>query len=154
MKYWLMKTEPNTFSIYDLESSPKQITHWEGIRNYQARNFIRDDIKVGDMVFIYHSVTAPIGIVGTAEVVRESYPDHFQFDPDSKYYDPKSSPSNPRWVMCDLQLREIFPEIITLSELKSHECLQDMLVVQKGSRLSVQPVQPTEWDFIMSIRSK
>lgn len=148
MKYWLMKTEPNTFSVDDFAQCPDNTTQWEGIRNYQARNFIRDEIKKGDKVFIYHSIVAPVGIVGIAEVVRESYPDYFQFDPDSKYYDPKSSKDNPRWVMCDVKLTKKLNNVISLQELKNITELQDMKVVQKGQRLSVQPVTKQEWDYI------
>ncbi|MDX1918119.1 MAG: EVE domain-containing protein [Candidatus Caenarcaniphilales bacterium] len=147
-QYWLMKTEPSTFSIYDLKSSKNQITHWEGVRNYQARNFMRSMCKK-DLVFIYHSVVDPVGIFGIGEVVKEAYPDHFQFDSESKYYDPKSKPENPIWDMVDIKLIKIFKEPILLSTLKAEKELSEMLVAQKGSRLSVQPVEERHWEFIL-----
>lgn len=147
--YWLMKTEPGTFSIFHLQKLPKQTTHWEGVRNFQARNFMRDGMKLGDKVFIYHSVIEPVGIFGTATVSREAYVDHFQFDPKSKYFDEKATPEKPIWMMVDVTLDKIFKEPITLKELKTFPQLTDMLVVQKGSRLSIQPVQEAEWKFIM-----
>ncbi|HEY9885854.1 MAG TPA: EVE domain-containing protein [Vampirovibrionales bacterium] len=149
--YWLMKTEPNTFSIYDLEKAKNQISCWEGVRNYQARNFMRDKMKIGDKVFIYHSVVDPVGIVGTAKVVKEAYPDHFQFDPTSKYFDAKSDKEKPRWVMVDVQLEEIFPRTIPLKTLKACPELSNMALVQKGSRLSIQPLKEEEWDFICNM---
>ncbi|MGY0587354.1 MAG: EVE domain-containing protein, partial [Paraglaciecola chathamensis] len=109
MQYWLFKTEPDAFSIDDLAARPNQTEHWDGIRNYQARNFLRDQVKQGDKVFIYHSSCKEVGIAGLAEVVKEAYPDHTQFDPESHYYDPKSSPENPRWVMVDVTFIEKFP---------------------------------------------
>ena len=147
-QYWLFKTEPGTFSIFDLQNSPDQTTQWEGVRNYQARNLFTQKIKLKDQVFIYHSVKAPIGIFGTARVVKEAYPDYFQFDPQSKYYDPKASPNKPIWFMVDVKLEQIFHQPITLSELKTYPELSKMAVVQKGSRLSIQPVDQQEWEFI------
>jgi predicted RNA-binding protein with PUA-like domain len=149
MKYWLMKTEPSTFSIFDLKNSPNQITHWEGVRNFQARNFMRDEMKVGDKVLIYHSVTEPVGIFGTAVICKEAYDDHFQFNAKSKYFDAKASPEKPIWKMVDVKFVELFAHPITLKEIKSMPELETMLVVQKGSRLSIQPVQKSEWDFIL-----
>ncbi|MDJ0626447.1 MAG: EVE domain-containing protein [Candidatus Caenarcaniphilales bacterium] len=147
--YWLMKTEPGTFSIFDLETSPEKTTHWEGVRNYQARNFMRDGMKLGDKLFIYHSVIDPVGIFGTAYISKEAYVDHFQFDPNSKYYDPKASPQKPIWQMVNVTLEKIFKEPITLKQLKDFPELSEMVVVQKGSRLSIQPVKEEEWKFIM-----
>lgn len=152
MQYWLLKTEPNTFSIFDLQNSLNQTTHWEGVRNYQARNYIKQ-MKLKDQVFIYHSVKEPIGIFGIGEIVKQAYPDYFQFDPKSKYYDSKAKPENPIWFMADIQLKQIFLRPITLSELKNYTQLKNMLVVQKGSRLSVQPVEEKHWNFIHSLSS-
>lgn len=147
-----MKTEPGTFSWDDLKSLPDQITHWEGVRNYQARNLMRDQMKVGDLVFFYHSAVKPQIITGIAKVVREAYPDHFAFDPASNYYDPQSSPENPRWLMVDIRYVEDFQPPITLDELKQIEVLKGMLLLQKGCRLSVQPVTPQEWEVILKLR--
>jgi len=149
--YWLMKSEPTTYSIFDLEKAPQKTTCWEGVRNYQARNMLRDDIKKGDLVFFYHSNTKPIGIFGTAEVVRGGYPDHFQFDPQSKYHDPKAIQDNPRWYMVDIKHKKTFSQPITLEALKYIPGLENMKVIQKGQRLSVQPVTAKEWDIILKI---
>ncbi|MDX1920642.1 MAG: EVE domain-containing protein, partial [Candidatus Caenarcaniphilales bacterium] len=130
-----MKTEPGTFSIFHLEKLPNQTTHWEGVRNYQARNFMKNDMKVGDKVFIYHSVIEPVGIFGTAHVAKEAYIDHFQYDSKSKYFDPKATLEKPIWMMVDIKLDKIFKKPITLQEIKSYPELEDMMVVQKGSRL-------------------
>ncbi len=151
MKYWLIKTEPNTFSWDDLKKSPNKTTTWEGVRNYQARNIIRDEIKKGDEVFFYHSVVKPMAIMGIARVVREAYPDHFAFDPAHKYYDPKSNATDPTWFMFDVQAISEFIEPITLTSLKSQPALMRMRLLQKGSRLSVQPVSPVEWMYIRSL---
>ena len=146
MNYWLLKTEPNMFSIHDLKAAG--VEPWDGIRNYQARNFIRDEMKIGDQVFIYHSRIEPVGIAGRGEIVSEAYPDPSQFDTGSPYFDAKSNPENPRWLMVDIQYRAHFQRVITLRELKSLPQLSEMRVVQKGSRLSVQPVTRQEWQFI------
>ena len=148
MKYWLMKTEPNTYSWSDLKREKNRITSWEGVRNYQARNFMRDEMKAGDGVFIYHSVVQPMAIMGIAEVVREAYPDHFAFDPGHKYYDPKSSPENPRWVMVDVRAVAEFESPVPLRQLKNIPQLAEMMLLQKGSRLSIQPVSKAHWDII------
>lgn len=151
MNYWLMKSEPDTFSIDDLKAMPKKTEHWDGIRNYQARNMMRDDMKIGDMVLFYHSNCKPPGIVGTAEIVSEAYPDHTAFDPESKYYDPKSYPDNPRWIMVDIKFKKKFKTIISLDELKANPKLENMKVVQRGNRLSITPVAKKEWDLILSM---
>lgn len=151
-QYWLMKTEPSTFSIHDFLTKPDQTDCWEGIRNYQARNFMRDTMNINDKVFIYHSVTKPIGIAGTATVISKPYPDHTQFDSNSQYYDPKSSKDNPRWMMVDIKLESIFSNIIHLQDLKEYTELSDMLLLQKGQRLSIQPVSEFEWKFINSLQ--
>ncbi len=152
MKYWLMKSEPDVFGIDHLMARPDQTEHWDGVRNYQARNFMRDDMKVGDQVFFYHSNTKVPGIVGIAEVVREAYPDHTQFDPDSKYHDPKSDPDDPRWVMVEIKFKRKLDRIITLRELKDQGSkLQDFKLVQRGNRLSIMPVSKKHWDYILSL---
>jgi predicted RNA-binding protein with PUA-like domain len=152
MKYWLVKTEPSVFSWEDLQKLPNQTSPWEGVRNYQARNFMRDDMKLGDRVFFYHSVAKPLAIMGIAQVVKEAYLDTFAFDPNSDYYDPKSSPENPRWVMVDLQFESAFAPPITLDELKQTSGLEEMMVLRKGCRLSVQPVTAQEWKLVCNIR--
>ena len=149
MNYWLMKSEPDAYSIHDLAAEPDQTDYWDGIRNYQVRNFMRDDMKVGDKAFFYHSSCAVPGIVGTMRIVKEAYTDHTAFDPTEQYYDSKSNPDEPRWVMVDVQLDTIFPEIITLTELRKHEELAEMRVLQKGNRLSITPVAEEHWNFVM-----
>ena len=149
MQYWLFKTEPDAFSIDDLKNKPTQIEHWDGIRNYQARNFLRDKVKTGDLVFIYHSSCKNVGIVGLAEVVKESYSDHTQFDPESKYYDPKSSPENPRWVMVDIQFKEKFADLLPLKEIKAMDNIVDIGLVKKGHRLSIMPVLEHEFRALL-----
>ncbi|MCC5014215.1 MULTISPECIES: EVE domain-containing protein [unclassified Legionella] len=146
--YWLMKSEPSCFSIDDLRTAANQITAWDGVRNYQARNFMRDDMKIGDQVFFYHSNTNPPGIVGIAEVVSEAYPDHTAFDPNSEHPDAKSTPENPRWFMVDIRFKEKFPHILSLDYLKQHAELKNMPLLRKGNRLSVTPVSQDEWRFI------
>lgn len=145
--YWLFKAEPHIYGIEHLNAAPKKIGRWDGIRNYQARNFLRDQIAVGDEVFIYHSSCKNVGIVGTAKVVKAGYPDPTQFNPESPYYDPKSTPENPRWVSVDIQLTNTFPRIIPLSEIKAQSELEHMVLVKQG-RLSTQPVTKAEWEFI------
>lgn len=152
MGYWLFKTEPDAFSIDDLAAKPQQTEHWDGIRNYQARNFLRDNVKTGDKVFIYHSSCKQVGVAGLAKVVREGYVDHTQFDPDGKYYDPKSDPDNPRWVMVDVQLVEKFPKIIPLSAIKAHPGITETGLVKKGHRLSVMPVSNKEAELILAMK--
>ena len=151
MNYWLMKSEPTSFGIEDLASQPQQTEHWDGVRNYQARNMIRDDMKCGDLVFFYHSNCAELGIVGIMEVVRESYPDFTAFDPDSKYYDPKSNADNPRWYMVDVQFKKKFKRLISLEELKQEPSLSEMALVRKGNRLSIMPVSEKQWDTILQM---
>jgi predicted RNA-binding protein with PUA-like domain len=151
MQHWLMKTEPSTYSIDDLQKQGK--THWEGVRNYQARNFMRDTMCIGDKVLFYHSNAKPPGIVGLAEVVSNSYPDFFSWDPSSHYFDPKSSPNSPVWYMVDVQFKKKFSSIISLDTLKSHPKLTDLLVTKKGSRLSIQPVSKVHYDIILEIDS-
>ncbi len=152
-RYWLFKSEPTTYSVDDLAKEPDQTDYWDGVRNYQARNMLRDDIKKGDEVLFYHSRTKVPGIVGICSVARSGYPDTAAFDPDSKYFDPKSSPDNPRWYMVDVKLKKKLPEIISLTDLKAMPGLENMAVTRKGSRLSIQPVTQEEWKVIMT-RSK
>lgn len=149
--YWLMKCEPSAFSIFDLQKAPQQTTSWEGVRNYQARNLLRDQFKVGDRAFYYHSNEDPSGIFGTMKVVRAGYPDHTAFTPKHKYYDPKSDPQNPTWFMVDVQLETIFPQPILLPAIKANKKLAKMMVVQQGSRLSIQPVKADEWEEILKM---
>ena len=151
MNYWLMKSEPNAFSIDDLKKMPDQTEHWDGVRNYQARNMMRDDMKVGDRVFFYHSNCEVPGIVGIMEVVREGYPDHTAFDPQSKYFDPKSDPQKPRWMMVDIKYVRHTRRVISLAELKSHDVLENMPLVRKGNRLSIMPVSADEWNYILGL---
>jgi len=149
MNYWLLKTEPNVFSMDDLEKVG--VEPWDGIRNYQARNFIRDTMNIGDKIFIYHSRVQPIGIVGEAEVVSKPYPDPTQFDPAEKYHDPKSKADNPRWFVVDVKFVRKYCKVLPLPVLKQVDALKEMVLVQKGSRLSVQPVRENEWNLIQQM---
>ena len=147
-RYWLVKSEPDAFSFDDLMASPDRTTCWDGVRNYQARNSMRDDMKRGDLVLFYHSSTEPAAIVGVAEVVREAYPDHTAFDPTDPHYDPKSRREEPTWLMVDLRAVEKLEKPLTLTELRSTPGLEKMTLLQKGSRLSVQPVTASEWEIV------
>lgn len=151
MRYWLMKSEPSCFSIDDLANAPRQTTCWDGVRNYQARNFMRDEMKLGDLVYFYHSNCQPPGIVGIAEVVKTAYPDFTAWDPDSEHPDPTSTPEKPRWFMVDIQLREKFSHLLALDELKHHPELSNMPLLRKGNRLSVLPVSQEEWQYIKKL---
>lgn len=148
-RYWLMKSEPNVYSIADLQRDGS--TCWDGVRNYQARNFMRDDMRVEDGVLFYHSNAKPMGIYGVAKVVREAYPDHTAFDPSDPHFDPKSEAANPTWMMVDVGYVGTFKAPITLVTLKDTPGLEHMLVIQRGSRLSVQPVSRQEWDLILAM---
>jgi predicted RNA-binding protein with PUA-like domain len=152
MKYWLFKSEPETFGIDHLIKRPKQTEHWDGVRNYQARNMLRDDIKVGDKAFFYHSNCTPPGIVGVVDIVKASYPDPSALNPHSKYYDPKSTTENPRWYMVDVHFVKKFDRMISLEELKQHPLLENMVVTRRGSRLSITPVTAEEWKVINTLR--
>ncbi len=145
MAYWLFKTEPDAFSIDDLASRPNQTEPWDGVRNYQARNFLRDDIALGDLVYIYHSSCKNVGIAGVAEVVKAGYPDTTQFDPESKYFDPKSDPATPRWFRVDVKFVEKFEKVLALSDIKQMQGITELPLVKKGGRLSVMPVTEQEW---------
>jgi predicted RNA-binding protein with PUA-like domain len=144
-QFWLFKSEPEVYSIDDLAREPTKTTFWDGVRNYQARNFLRDTVRVGDRVLIYHSNCDPLAVVGTAEVVRAGYPDHTAFDPKSCHFDPKSRTDQPTWFMVDIRLRKVFPKPVTRDDLKSCPELKSMMVLQPGSRLSIQPVTLAEW---------
>lgn len=147
-RYWLFKTEPTTFSFDDLANAPGGTTHWDGVRNFQARNMLRDEIKPGHQVFIYHSSTDPVGIAGVAEVVRGGYPDASAFDPKDSHYDPKSDAESPSWYMVDIRAIGPLPRFVSLEELRSVRGLEKMVLLQRGSRLSIQPVRTEEWDII------
>jgi predicted RNA-binding protein with PUA-like domain len=148
-RYWLMKSEPGVYSIDDLERDGS--TSWEGVRNYQARNFMRDDVKVGDLVLFYHSNAAPPGVAGIARVSKAAYPDPTQFDRRSKYFDETSSPDDPRWLLVDVEFVEKFPEAVPLDVLKSEPKLDGLLVIRRGQRLSVQPVEKQHFDLIRKL---
>ncbi len=143
-RYWLVKSEPSNFSIEDLKNSKNQRTFWDGVRNYQARNFMRDDMKIGDGVLFYHSNTDPAAVVGVCEIVKEGYADHTQFDPDSKHFFPSSDPANPTWYMVDIKLVKVLKNHVSLYEIKKNPKLKNMKLVQKGNRLSVMPVTKQE----------
>ncbi len=147
--HWLMKSEPDAFSIDDLKRRKRE--PWDGVRNYQARNFMRDGMQVGDRVFFYHSNCAEPGIVGIAAVATAAYPDPSQFDPDSKYYDPSSSQDAPRWMLVDVKFVRKLKRTITLKELQGQPALVDMPLLRKGNRLSVMPVSADDWDFILAL---
>ena len=149
MQYWLMKSEHETYSIDDLKEF--KTDHWDGIRNYQVRNFFRDQMKVGDKAFFYHSNCKEPGIVGLMEIASKAYPDHTAFDSKEKYFDAKSDPENPRWLMLDVKYIRHTKRNITLSELREHESIKDMRLLQKGNRLSVIPMTKNEWDYILGL---
>ena len=147
-KFWLLKSEPSVFSFDDLKKAPKKTTSWEGVRNYQARNLLRDEMKKGDGVLFYHSSTDPQAIAGTAVVVKEGYPDPMQFDPKSDYFDADAKKDEPRWYMVDIQYDRAFKSPITLPDLRTMKGLEGMTLLKKGMRLSVQPVKESEWEII------
>jgi len=151
VKYWLFKTEPGTFGVDDLARARDATTAWDGVRNYQARNMMRDDMRVGDEVFFYHSNCKEPGIVGIARVVREAYPDHTAFDPDDPHYDPKSDPHDPTWFMVDVKYVRKLRRTIALQELKANPDLEGLALVRKGNRLSVMPVSEAHWQRILDM---
>lgn len=151
MNYWLMKSEPSCFSIDDLRHASNQTTSWDGVRNYQARNFMRDQMQIKDQVFFYHSNCQPPGIVGIAEVIRTAYPDHTALDPHSEHPDSKSTPENPIWYMVDIKFVRKFDHIIELEKLRKCNKLANMLLLKKGNRLSVLPVTHMEWNTIIKL---
>jgi predicted RNA-binding protein with PUA-like domain len=154
MNYWLMKSEPDAFGINDLYKKPNQTEHWDGVRNYQARNMMRDAMKLGDQVFFYHSNCEQPGIVGIMEVVKEGYPDFTAFDPDDAHFDPKSDPDKPRWMMVDVRFVKTLSRTISLRELKARQELVNMAVVRPGNRLSIMPVSADEWQFILGLEQQ
>ncbi|MCA8941662.1 MAG: EVE domain-containing protein [Planctomycetes bacterium] len=147
--FWLFKSEPDVFSIDDLKRDRR--TSWEGVRNYQARNLLRDDMKVGDGVLFYHSNAKPLAVVGVAKIVRAGYPDHFAWEPGHKYFDPKCDPDDPAWYMVDVSFVAAFDEPVTRDAMQSEPSLADMMVLRRGARLSVQPVTPDEWRTVVGM---
>lgn len=152
-RYWLMKSEPGAYSFSDLMGEEDSTAEWDGVRNYQARNMMRDDMKVGDCVIFYHSNAKPPGAIGTAVVVREGYPDHTAWDPESEHPDPRSTPDNPVWYMVDIKAVAAFDRFVPLREIKATPGLEEMPLV-KNSRLSVQPVTKQEWDIILALAAQ
>ena len=152
MKYWLMKSEPEVFSIDALAKAPKKVTAWDGVRNYQARNFMRDEMKKGDLVFFYHSNCDEPGIYGIAKVAKEAYPDETAFQRGHDHYDPKSKRDAPQWYVVDVSFVRKFAQPVTLETLKRHhDQLSQMLILRRGNRLSVTPVSEDEWNFVLSL---
>jgi predicted RNA-binding protein with PUA-like domain len=156
MNYWLLKSEPGEFGIDDLAACPKRTTKWDGVRNYQARNFMRDDMKKGDLAFFYHSSCPEPGIVGIVEISREAYPDDTAFDPGDKHFDPKSKHSEPRWFVVDVRLKRKLKKTLPLAKLKRHagDSLSGLQLLQRGNRLSVMPIAPKDWHFILALEEK
>lgn len=153
-KYWLMKTEPTVFSFTDLKNRRHATDHWEGVRNYQARNFMRDEMRRGDLALFYHSNCDLPGVVGIVEVTREACPDHTAWDPASRYYDPQSTPEKPRWFMVDVTWRTDLARTVSLQEMKQVKALRGMKLLQKGQRLSVMPVTGDEFDVVVRLGRK
>jgi predicted RNA-binding protein with PUA-like domain len=155
MNYWLMKSEPSAFSIDDLAKARARTSAWDGVRNFQARNFMRDQMKKGDLAFFYHSSCEVPGIVGIVSIAREAYPDATAFDAAHHHYDPESDPQKPRWCMVDVKLVGRFDQTITLEQLKAHAAgkLKSMIVLKRGNRLSITPVTKSEWEFINTLSS-
>jgi predicted RNA-binding protein with PUA-like domain len=149
--FWLVKTEPDAFSFDDLVASPNKTTCWDGVRNYQARNFMRDGMKKGDLVLFYHSSADPTAVMGVARVAREAYPDHTAFDPKDSHFDPKPKREAPTWMMVDLQAVERFTHPVALAELRGVKGLEKMALLQRGSRLSVQPVTAREFEIVRKL---
>jgi predicted RNA-binding protein with PUA-like domain len=151
MHYWLLKSEPDCFSIDHLAKKPKQTDQWDGVRNYQARNMLRDEMKVGDQAFFYHSSCPQPGIVGQVKIVKAGFPDPTQFNPEAQHYDPKSTEEKPIWYTIDVQLIKKFKHIVTLDEIKKNPLLETMQLVKRGNRLSIMPVSMPEWQTILSM---
>lgn len=149
MKYWLMKSEPECFGIEDLKMRPRQTECWDGVRNYQARNMMRDEMQVGDLVFFYHSNCKIPGIAGIAKIVKSAYTDHTQFDPENEHYDPKATRENPRWVMVDVKFEKQFDTVISLDSLRENPKLKEMPLLRKGNRLSITPVSKAQWEAVL-----
>lgn len=151
MNYWLMKSEPDVFSFSDLKTRPKKTEPWNGVRNYQARNFMRDEMKIGDLILFYHSSCEIPGVAGIAKVSSAPYPDFTQFDPKSEYFDPKATKENPRWFLVDVSFEKDLKKHVSLEELKSYPQLAQMRLMQKGNRLSILPVTSKEFEFIVRL---
>ncbi len=151
MAYWLMKSEPEEFSIDDLRARPARTEPWDGVRNYQARNMMRDEMRKGDLVFFYHSNCETPGIAGIAKIVGEGYPDPTAFDPEDTHYDPKSDPQSPRWFLVDVKFVRKLKRLVPLSELKSKRALESLALVRRGNRLSIMPVTKKQWEFILGL---
>ena len=153
MNYWLMKTEPSTFGVDDLAAKPRKTAMWDGVRNYQARNMLRDDFEKGDQALLYHSSAEVVGVAGIMQVVRTAYPDPTAFDKKHDHFDYGSDPKNPRWFVVDVQLKRRLKRVITLDELREHETreLDGMLLLKRGNRLSITPVSAAHWKFILSL---
>ncbi|AQP99938.1 EVE domain-containing protein [Pseudoalteromonas aliena] len=150
MAYWLFKTEPDAFSLDDLKNAPKQTTLWEGVRNYQARNFMRDGVKIGDLVMIYHSSCKQVGVAGIATVTKEAYPDPTQFDLSSDYYDAKATSDKPRWVVVEVTYQGHLKKLVSLKDIKANNNITE-IALKKGGRLSVMPVSENDWDEIIKM---
>ena len=150
-KYWLFKSEPTAYSFSDLLKEADQTAEWDGVRNYQVRNYMRDEMKVGDVVLFYHSSAKPLAVVGTASIVREAYPDSTAWDPNDKHFDKRSTPDNPVWLMVDIKAEQEFSHPVTLPQIKANPHLQDMLLVRRGMRLSIQPVTWQEWEEVVGL---
>jgi predicted RNA-binding protein with PUA-like domain len=153
MNYWLMKSEPDVFSFKDLKSRPKKTEPWNGVRNYQARNFMRDEMKVGDLILFYHSSCEIPGVAGIAKVSSAPYPDSTQFDKKSEYFDPKATPENPRWILIDVSFEKDLRSFVSLEEIRNFPELSKMRLLQKGNRLSILPVSEEEFKFILKLGS-
>lgn len=153
MNYWLMKSEPDVFGIDHLARAKNQTSAWDGVRNFQARNFLKNEMKVGDLAFFYHSSCEVPGIAGVMKVVREGYPDKTAFDPKNDHYDAESDPDKPRWYVVDVKFEKKFARVVSLDELRKHQTgrLKDMIVLKRGNRLSITPVTKSEWEFINSL---
>ncbi|EAR21346.1 EVE domain-containing protein [Nitrococcus mobilis] len=151
MSYWVMKSEPSVYGIDDLAAQPSQTDHWEGVRNYQARNMLRDQMRPGDLALLYHSNCPQPGVVGIMEIVRAGYPDHTAFDPESKYFDPKSDPDRPRWYMVDVRFKRRLARTIPLTELKANPALAETPLIRRGNRLSIMPVSAEHWQAILDM---
>jgi predicted RNA-binding protein with PUA-like domain len=154
MRYWLMKSEPDVFGIADLKQKPRQTAPWDGVRNFQARNFLRDEMKKGDLAFFYHSSCAVPGIVGIIKIVRAGYPDATAFDPKHEHHDPRSTPDKPLWYMVDVKLVRALKRVVTLSEIKATPALKHMRLVQRGNRLSILPVTDKDWKTILALAAR
>lgn len=151
MNYWLMKSEPTSFSLDTLQALPKKTTAWDGVRNYQARNMMKDDMRVGDLAFFYHSNCKIPGIVGITQISSKAYPDPTQFNPESDYFDPKATPDKPIWWLVDVTFKQKFKSIVTLDTLKEEAALADLWILRRGNRLSITPITHAQWQTIVAL---